>query len=138
MEATVQLVTNPVAALLSTVLRAVFGPCPGITANLNIEIPILNGLAVPSQIKLLQSGTGTVTINGPAPVGGKVVSLAVLTSLPLGLNLGVPTSVTIPEGQTSANFQINVLGSLLGALNINVQASLDGINIVKSILLSLL
>ncbi len=137
-EATVQLVTNPVAALLSAVLQAVFGPCPGVTASLNIQLPILNGLSVPAEIKLFQSGTGTVTISGPAPTGGKVVSLAVLTSLPFGLNLGVPASVTIPAGQTSATFQINVLGSLLGALNINIQASLDGVDIVRSILLSLL
>ena len=46
--------------------------------------------------------TGTVTMNGPAPTGGAVISL--LSSDP---SVTVPASVTIPEGTTSATFAVS-------------------------------
>ena len=48
------------------------------------------------------STTGTVTISGPAPVGGTVVSLASSS-----LSALVPTSVTIPAGQMTATFAVS-------------------------------
>lgn len=46
-----------------------------------------------------QSTTGTVKLAKPAPAGGQVVTL-------FSQNAQVPASVTVPEGQTSANFTI--------------------------------
>jgi hypothetical protein len=48
------------------------------------------------------STTGTITISGPAPVGGTVVSLASSS-----LSALVPTSVTIPAGQMTATFTVS-------------------------------
>ena len=48
------------------------------------------------------STTGTITISGPAPVGGTVVSLASSS-----LSALVPTSVTIPAGQMTATFAVS-------------------------------
>ena len=45
------------------------------------------------------STTGTVTLNGPAPRGGKTV--LVTSNTPL---VRVPATVTIPEGQLSVDF----------------------------------
>lgn len=49
------------------------------------------------------SATGTITLDGAAPVGGAVISL--VSSLPDVLQ--VPASVTIVEGATQGSFEIN-------------------------------
>jgi sugar lactone lactonase YvrE len=48
------------------------------------------------------STTATISISGPAPVGGTVVSLASSS-----LSALVPTSVTIPSGQMTATFTVS-------------------------------
>jgi hypothetical protein len=67
---------------------------------------------LPSPIFAGQTSTGTVTLNGPAPTAGAVVTL---TSQALGANGGVltgvkvatiPASVTILAGQTSNTFPV--------------------------------
>lgn len=50
-----------------------------------------------------QTGTGTVILAAPAPPGGTVVSLQSSNSK----IAAVPPSVTVPQGQTSAHFNIN-------------------------------
>ena len=49
-----------------------------------------------------QSATGTVILANPAPPGGTLVNLS--SSSPS--TASVPASVTVPQGQTSANFKI--------------------------------
>lgn len=64
--------------------------------------PPLTPMFNPASIRGGTSSTGTVTLAGPAPRGGAVVSL-------LNGNLSVatvPASVTIPAGQTSATFSV--------------------------------
>lgn len=46
--------------------------------------------------------TGTVTLTGPAPTGGRTVSLSDDSG-----NVSVPPTVTVPAGSTSANFTVN-------------------------------
>ncbi|HKY08955.1 MAG TPA: hypothetical protein VJQ55_11965 [Candidatus Binatia bacterium] len=58
--------------------------------------------ANPSSVTGRQSATGTVTLSGPAPTGGAVVSLA--SANPAA---SVPSSVAIPAAGSSANFTIN-------------------------------
>lgn len=48
------------------------------------------------------SAVATVVLNGPAPVGGAVVNLTALNAA-----ISVPATVTVPEGQVSADFTIN-------------------------------
>jgi hypothetical protein len=66
------------------------------------------------------STTATVTLDAPAPTGGATVSLQSLNAV-----VSVPTSVTIPGGQTSATFTISTqtVTAPIGAL---VLASFNG------------
>lgn len=73
----------------------------------------LLSLKVPKRIARNSSGKGTVTLEGPAPAGGAVISLS---SFKPEL-AAVPASVTIPAGQTSAEFTIRT-GSRRGKATI--------------------
>lgn len=113
------LVLNPTGSL---------GPTPS-TLTLN-----------PSTVVGGNSSQGTVTLSGPAPAGGAVVSLgAELTSVT------VPPTVTIPAGSSSATFPINTsevgsqtaisisagynCGFAFAGLTINPNGSTTGANI---------
>lgn len=58
----------------------------------------------PSTLVGGNNSTGTVTLTGPAPSGGAVVTLGSAT-----LNAATPASVTIPAGETSATFTVTTL-----------------------------
>ena len=63
----------------------------------------LSSLSVnPAAVTGGQAATGTVTLTGPAPVGGAVVSLS--SANPAAT---VPVSVTVPANLTAANFPLN-------------------------------
>ena len=71
---------------------------------------------------LLQGGsssTGTVTLSGPAPNGGILVSLASDTTSAAT----VPESVTVPAGSTSATFTVTTL-SVTSTTLVNISATL--------------
>jgi len=75
------------------------------SAVLTIDAPVLNGLSLnPTTVTGGSSSTGTVTLNGPAPAGGLVVSLSSSSA-----DATVPTSVTVPAGKTSASFTITTI-----------------------------
>ena len=66
--------------------------------------------------------TGMVTLSGPAPTGGAVVSLS--SSNPSVAS--VPASVTVPEGATSATFPVTT--STVGATtNVTISTTLNGV-----------
>lgn len=66
-------------------------------------LPSLAALAVaPSSVVGGQGATGTVTLSGPAPAGGSVVSLASGDTAAAT----VPATVTVPAGSSSAKFAI--------------------------------
>jgi trimeric autotransporter adhesin len=73
-----------------------------------------------SAIGGLESSTGTVTLNGPAPAGGAQVALS-----SDNLAAGVPPSVTIPAGMTSASFPVNTL-PVLFQTSVTITASYGG------------
>src|SRR6266700_3894325 len=76
------------------------------SATYTVQQPSLTSLTLnPSTVVggLLGSSTGTVTLSGPAPSGGAVVSLS--SSNPSVAS--VPASVTVPAGATSATFKVN-------------------------------
>jgi|GEM_PF-2612195 len=148
-QASVQISVANLLTLVGSTLRAVLGDCPGIQAVISLDIPILGNLTVPASIHIGNNGTGIVSLLEPAPNGGVVVALAATSDTILGnllnttVGVNVPTSVTIPEGQLSANFQVQtsvinqiayaLLGDLLGNLNINAQV---GVSLTKPIALT--
>ncbi|MEO5926798.1 MAG: hypothetical protein ABIR70_23495 [Bryobacteraceae bacterium] len=121
--ATFNVTTSPVLLILHSTIQALFGPCGGITVQLDVLAPVLNALSIPNINinNLLGSGTGTVSLSGAAPTD-LLVHLGT-SSLLGGLGLTMPSTVTIPAGQTSANFPVSVVGLLLTALNITVDAT---------------
>lgn len=84
------------------------------SATATITIPdgsVLTNLTVnPTTVTAPASSIGTVTLNGPAPAGGVVVTLR---SSDTG-KARVPSSVTVPEGKDSATFVITTLTGRLG------------------------
>jgi len=70
----------------------------------------------------VQNSTGTVTLNGPAPAGGAVVTL---TDNSLGCNR--PPSVTIAAGATSATFTVTT-GVVLVTSTCTVTGTYQGTN----------
>ncbi len=84
----------------------VYTPPPGGgTSNaINFDIlPVLTSLTVnPSSVVGGSPSTGTVTLSGPAPAGGAVVSLSSDNTLAAT----VPASVTVAAGATSATFPV--------------------------------
>jgi hypothetical protein len=110
-----------------------------VNATIALNAPVLGSLTIPVSLTLGQSSIGVVTLNSPAPAGGATVQL---TKTPLGLVgellnalLGavvIPSSVTVPEGQTQATFDISssVIGGALGLLfpssaDLRIDATLD-------------
>jgi hypothetical protein len=67
-----------------------------------------------------QSSTGTVTLSGPAPAGGALITLASDNGA-----ASVPSTVTVPAGATSATFTVSTSVVLL-ATSATVSASFNG------------
>ncbi len=67
------------------------------------------------------TATGVVTLAGPAPAGGSVISLASSAAL-----LTVPSAITIPAGQTSASFTAQTSGAVASATTATVTATYGG------------
>ena len=69
----------------------------------------------------LGSSTGTVTLSGPAPSGGAVVSLS--SSNPSVAS--VPASVTVPAGATSATFTVHT-SIIVVSTSVTISGSYNG------------
>ena len=82
--------------------------------------PIVSSFTVnPTSVPGGQNSTGTVNLNIPAGPGGTVVGIT-------APGLGVPASVTVPEGQKTVNFIITTGG--VDAMTVKtVTATLDGL-----------
>lgn len=94
-------VSSPTAVTISAMLNGVTQ-----TSALTVVPPALAALSLnPSRVTSGNSSTGTVTLTGPAPSGGLVVTLA--SRQP---NLAhVPANVTVPAGSTSATFAVRTV-----------------------------
>ncbi len=97
------LVGSPTAIIASALLR-VTASFAGVTATANLTITrqvVITGVnfGKTAVIGGTEAVIGTVTLNGPAGPNGEVVTLA-------GSHPGVPNTVTIPAGQTSATFEV--------------------------------
>jgi|GEM_PF-3838006 len=94
--------TKPVSSSTPVTITASYGG-ESKTAVLTVAPPKLSSVAInPSEVTGGSSATGTVSLNGPAPSNGVVVSL---TSSNTNAAV-VPSSVTIPSGQNSAGFTV--------------------------------
>jgi hypothetical protein len=58
-----------------------------------------------------EAGRGTVTLSGPAPAGGAMVSLSVSDTSAVT----IPATVVVPAGATSASFPIRTAGIQAGS-----------------------
>ena len=100
--ATFTIATVPVS---STTIARISGLFGGVTrsSNLTVNLPSLSSLSLnPSTVQGGNSSTGTVTLSGPAPTGGAVVSLSNSNTS----TATVPASVTVAAGATSATFAV--------------------------------
>ena len=70
--------------------------------RLSTTLAVSNVALNPSTVAGGATSTGTVTLTGPAPAGGSVVTLASNNSAAT-----VPTSVTVAQGATSATFTVS-------------------------------
>ncbi|MBX3119524.1 MAG: SBBP repeat-containing protein [Fimbriimonadaceae bacterium] len=92
------------------------------TANVNITAPTATNLTIaPSTVAGGQSATGTLTVSGPAPTGGLTATLSSNSGAAV-----VPASVTVPQGTTTASFQITtnaVAATTVATITATVNAS---------------
>jgi thermitase len=86
--------------------------------------PSLSSLSLnPTSVVGGNSSTGTVTLSGPAPSGGFVVSLSSSNT-----NVAtVPSTVTVPAGATSANFTVSTQ-AVSSATSVTITASAGGVS----------
>jgi hypothetical protein len=93
--------------------------------NLTVRAPQVVGITfAPSVVRGgIQTTTMTITLDGPAPAGGAVVSL---NHTPNPQIANIPNSVTIPAGQSSNGGQIILTNKVSRTLATNVQASFGG------------
>ena len=102
--ATFTVTTTPTAAKVAASIKATEGSSSQ-KAVLTINAPVLSALSLnPGSVTGGASTTGTVTLSGPAPSAGIVLSLA--SSSP---EATVPSSVTVSSGKASVTFTVSTI-----------------------------
>jgi hypothetical protein len=92
------------------------------TATLTVT-PLLSSVALsPSSVLGGSSSTGTVTLAGPAPSGGAVVTLASNNAVAT-----VPANVTVAAGATTGTFTISTSGVAITTV-VTITATYSGVN----------
>ena len=100
-QATFTVATDVVSATATAVISGTAG---GVTKTANLSVKRLEVSSVsltPASVAGGNTSTGKVTLNGPAPTGGKVVTLASNKG-----EAAVPASVTVAAGQKTASFTV--------------------------------
>ncbi len=83
--------------------------------NFDLAAPLIQSVSATPQVQYGGlTSTGTVTLTGPAPTGGKSVALSSSNTA----RVTVPASVNVPVGQTSANFTITNIPTLANASSV--------------------
>ncbi len=99
--ATFAITTVPVATSVSVTISGLLATVTR-TATLTVTHPVLSSVSLsPASVKGGTTSTGTVTLNGAAPTGGIVVTLADNSAA-----ASTPASVMVPAGATSASFTV--------------------------------
>jgi len=116
--ATFTVTTSAVAASTSVTISASDGTVTQ-TASLTVTPPALSSLTLnPSSVTGGNSSTGVVTLSGPAPGDGAVVSLSSSDTAVAG----VPPSVTVPAGSTTGAFTVTT-GAVAASTSVTISAS---------------
>jgi hypothetical protein len=100
------------------------------TAGFTLQRSIINNMTIsPNRVTGGFTTSGTVMMNGPAPAGGANVALS--SSNPAAVT--VPSTVTIPSGQTSIGFTVtaNVVST---PTSVNISATRAGVTIVRNLI----
>ena len=109
----------PVDTPTNATISATFGGLTQ-TVTLTVNPPLLNTLTLtPTSVMGGAASQGTVTLNGPAPSDGIVVALSDSASA-----TGVPASVTVAGGSTSASFAIST--TPVGSANVATISAVSG------------
>jgi hypothetical protein len=121
--ATFPISTTPVAADTTVKIQSTYNGVR-VTAKLKVLAPVLAGITLdPTTVRGGQSSTANqVTLSGPAPAGGTLVTLS---SNKPGV-AAVPSSVTVPAGATSANFTVTTQ-TVTARTRANITANSGGV-----------
>jgi trimeric autotransporter adhesin len=84
----------------------------------------------PATVSGVSSSTGTVTLNGPAPVGGAIVGLSSNNA-----SATVPASVTIAAGATSTTFTVTTV-AVANSTSATITATYNGLTQTGTLTLS--
>jgi hypothetical protein len=119
--ATFTVTTSAVATSTTVTISASYGSGTPQTASLNVMPPMLSSLSLsPTTVTGGNRSTGTLTLNGPAPSGGAVVSLS--SSNPSVATVPPSGSATVPAGSTTATFTVNT-NIVLFSTSVTISAS---------------
>ncbi|HKS22644.1 MAG TPA: hypothetical protein VJZ76_07595 [Thermoanaerobaculia bacterium] len=112
--------TSAVATSTSVTITGNYGVTA--TGSFSVVPPTLSAFSVnpTTAMAVLGSSTGTVTLNGPAPAGGQVVTLSSNNAAAT-----LPSSVTVAAGATSANVAIATHG-VYSSTDVTLTATLAG------------
>lgn len=92
-------------------------------AAVYVNRPFLQSLSLtPSIVYGGTASTGTVTLNAPAPAGGLTITLSDNSG-----KATTPASVTIPEGDTSAMFEVTTVPTSGSQLAVTVSGAAEGV-----------
>jgi hypothetical protein len=129
MTASFTVTTIPVGTSTSITISAVLNGATR-TASLTVLPPSLTLLTLnPSSVTAGGSSTGTVTLSGPAPSGGVVVSLSSSDNN----EAAVQSSVTIPAGAPTATFKVNTNLLVLSQTDMTISALYGGVTRTTSL-----
>ncbi len=122
----VDAVTTAVASDTDVAITATHGTVSK-SVTLTVAAPVASAISVtPTSVLGGTSATGTVTLSGPAPAGGRVVTLSSnLTAA------SVPSSVTVAAGASTATFTITTTSIAYNAAA-TLSASNNGVTVTTS------
>jgi len=128
--ATVTINTNGVPASESVTITATRGAV-SLPVLLTINAPVLVGISLaPTSVVGGTTSTGTVTLNGPAPTGGTVVSLSSSSAYAT-----VQNTVTVAAGFTTGAFAVSTAADQ-SSKTATITASLGAISKTASLIIN--
>ena len=113
--------TKPVGAYTQTNITATLGTQTR-TAQLDLLPPTVRIRISPPVVSSESTAKATITLSGNAPTGGLVVELESDESA-----ASVPSSITVPEGQKTATFNITA-GKVTEETYAYITATIDGVS----------
>jgi hypothetical protein len=120
--ASFSITTRPVASQTQVTITARLGNFSR-QVTLTVLPPSIQSLSIsPSTVRGGSNATGIVTLNAPAPPGGAVVPLRSSNSTVAT----VPASVTIPAGQTTAQFTVRTTRPSSSSVSVTITATYNG------------